>query len=165
MAGGKVYRVAKVFHLAGLVTWLGPSTGAFLLFYASRWEGRAEVAGWVLYRYPDLVHLETLGLVVLLLSGAVMRSTAPALKGAWWLKVKLLVVFLIFLPLEAMQLLLFHLKVIPALSGGGFLAPGGPAAGALTLLDRFNLFAVIILAVTVPLVFYLAVFRPVRRNQ
>ncbi|MFQ5464736.1 MAG: hypothetical protein ACE5EI_02280 [Thermodesulfobacteriota bacterium] len=149
-----LYKIAKAFHLVGLVTWLGPSTGGYLLLLLARGDGNPVAELWLLDRYLVLIHVEAAGLALMLATGLVMRLSAPALKEARWLKLKLLKVFCVIVPLEAAQLLIYHITVKPAV------ASGIGVAGAVRAFDLFSLVALVLLAITVPLVFYMAVFKP-----
>jgi len=148
------YKAAKLFHIAGLIVWLGPSTGGYLLMLMAGAAGNETARLWLFGEYLFLIYVEVAGLLMLLTSGAFMLSSSPALKRAPWLRLKLLVVFLIFIPLEATQLLIYNNIMRRALSAGGTLKD------AARIFDRFGLAAFFILLVTIPLVFYLAVFRP-----
>ena len=151
-----LYRSAKLFHLAGLVLWLGPSTGGYLLILLARSDGGPAIELWLMREYLHLIHIETLGLFMLLASGATMRRAQRGLAGARWLKVKLVIVFLVFIPLEAAQLVIYHMVVKRAFLTGA----GVGVEEAFELYWKFSLFAAVVLAVTIPPVFYLAVFRP-----
>jgi hypothetical protein len=154
------YRLAKIFHLLGLVTWLGPSTGGYLLVLLARHEASSAATLWLLVEYTTLIHVEAAGLGLLIASGAAMRLLAPTLKHAGWLKIKILKVFCVVVPLEAGQLVIYHRLVRPAA------AAGEGVAEALRVFDLFSLVAVVILAPTVAGIFYLAVFRPpIRRME
>jgi hypothetical protein len=149
-----LYKPAKLMHLAGLVLWLGPSTGAYLLIILARREHQSNVEFWLLREYLTLIHLEVLGLLVLLISGTLMRISSPALREARWLKLKLLIVFFFFVPVEAAQLLIYHLVVKKA-----FLT-GKSVAEAVRLFDNFSLAVIAPLVVAIAAVFFLAIFRP-----
>ena len=149
-----LYKLAKTFHLVGLVTWLGPSAGGYLLLLLARGEPNPAAELWLLDRYLVLIYVEAAGLALMLVTGLVMRLSNPALKEARWLKLKLLKVFCVIVPIEAAQLIVYHITVKPAVrSGIG-------VEGAVRAFDLFSLAAVALLAITVPLVFYMAVFKP-----
>ena len=149
-----LYRSAKLFHLAGLVLWLGPSTGGYLLILLARSDGGPAIELWLMREYLHLIHIETLGLFMLLASGATMRRAQRGLARERWLKVKLVIVFLVFIPLEAAQLVIYYMVVKRAFLTGVLIDE------AFELYWKFSLFAAVVLAVTIPPVFYLAVFRP-----
>ncbi len=149
-----LYKIAKIFHLTGLILWLGPSTGGFLVLLSARLRGQETVALWLFKEYIRLIEIEAIGLLILVLSGLTMRSLAPALKRAAWLRYKLRIVFPVFIPLELSQLYIYHFIVDKAfLSGKGI-------AEAIALYDRFMVFSAVILILAVPAVFILAVLRP-----
>lgn len=149
-----LYKTAKLFHIAGLVLWLGPGTGGYILFLFARYKHMAASELLILRGYIRLVDIEAASLLILIISGAVMRSSAPALKEAVWLKWKLLVVFFIFLPLEAANLYICHSLIANALE------TAGGVEEAILLYDRFSILAGILLGVGVPVVFWLAIFKP-----
>lgn len=151
---GTLYKTAKIFHLTGLVLWLGPSTGGYILLLLARYRHEAPVEAWLFKEYLNLIHLEAFGLATLVCSGLAMRLSMRALGTALWLKRKLFIVFPVFIPFEALQLYIYHSVVKRAfLTGAG-------VAEAIALYDRFSIISFVILGVSVPVVFYLAVFRP-----
>lgn len=83
-----------------------------------------------------------------------MRSLGPGLYGARWLKRKLRIVFLVFVPLEATHLFICRLIVKKALLTGQSITE------AVALYDKFSIISFFILVVAVPVVFRLAIFRP-----
>jgi putative membrane protein len=149
-----LYKSAKLMHLVGLVLWLGPSTGAYLLIILARYEQQGIVELWLLREYLNLIHLEVLGIAVLIASGTLMRVSNPALAEARWLKLKLLIVFLFFVPIEAAQLLIYHLVVKKAL------LTGESVEEAVGLFDTFSFAVIAPLALAIFAVFLLAIFRP-----
>lgn len=148
-----LYKTAKSFHLAGLILWLGPSTGGYILLLLANHSGNPEIISWIYKEYINLIYIETLGLVILLTTGFTMRHTAPELKKAGWLKRKLLIVFLLFIPFELAQLYIYLSVVLPAIERGEL-------QNAIRIFGRFSLISAITLALTIPTVFYLAVLRP-----
>ncbi|MBI5492484.1 MAG: hypothetical protein HY893_06095 [Deltaproteobacteria bacterium] len=148
------YKTAKFFHISGLILWLGPSTGGYILFLLARYQGQHDIALWVLREYLKLVDFEALGLATLIASGLTMRSLGPGLRLARWLKRKLRIVFLVFVPLEAIHLFIYHVIVKKA-----FLT-GQSITEAVVLYDKFSIISFFILVVAVPVVFRLAIFRP-----
>jgi len=149
-----LHKIAKIFHLWGLVLWLGPSTGGYILITFARAQDRGYIVYWLFREYVKLVDAEAVGLIILVVSGLTMRLSTPALKKARWLKYKLAIVFPIFIPLEIIQLYIYHNVVFRAFSSGKGMTE------AMALYDRFTLVSVIILFITIPAVFVLAVVRP-----
>lgn len=153
-AKAKVYKTAKLFHLTGLILWLGPSTGGYLLLLLSRHRHEQTTGLWLFKEYINLIHIEALGLAVLISSGLTMRSASPELKKAGWLKIKLFIVFSVFVPLELIQLYIYERVVKNAfLTGTGI-------EDSISLYGTFSRVSFIFLAIAVPAVFFLAVFRP-----
>lgn len=151
-----LYKGAKFIHLAGLVLWLGPSTGAYLLIMLARAGERGSIELWLMEEYLNLLHLEVFGLVLLIISGTIMRLSSPPLAQAYWLKLKLFIVFLFFVPVEAAQYLLYHLVVKKAF------ATGASIPAAVKLFDNFSVAIIAPLAAAIAAVFFLAVFKPER---
>lgn len=149
-----LHKIAKIFHLWGLVLWLGPSAGGYVLLTFARAQDRGYIVYWLFREYVKLVDAEAVGLILLVASGLTMRFSTPALKKARWLRYKLAIVFPIFIPLELIQLYIYHTVVYRAFSSGKGMAE------AIALYDRFTLVSVIILFITIPAVFVLAVVRP-----
>ncbi|MFQ5441444.1 MAG: hypothetical protein ACE5EB_01825 [Thermodesulfobacteriota bacterium] len=148
------YRAAKLFHIAGLIIWLGPSAGGYFLILLAGVEGNVTVRLWLFGEYLFLIYIELVGLFMLLASGAVMISSSPGLKRARWLRLKLAVVSFVFIPLEAAQFFIYCNVIKRAFSKGIMLEE------AARIFDRFSLVAFFILLTAIPLVFFLAVFRP-----
>lgn len=151
-----LYNGAKLIHLAGLVLWLGPSTGAYLLIMLARSGQQSSIELWLLEQYLSLIHLELFGLALLIISGTVMRLSRPPLAHAWWLKLKLLIVFLFFVPVEAAQFLIYHFIVKKAL------VTGTSTREAIQLFDNFSVAIIAPLLAAIAVVFFLAVFKPER---
>lgn len=147
-------KTAKIFHLFGLVLWLGPSTGGYVLLIFARAEGRSHIAWWLFTEYVKLVDAEAAGLTLLVVSGLTMLFSTPALKKARWLRYKLMMVFPVFVPLELAHLFIYHIVVFKAFSSGRGMA------AAMALYDRFAFVSAVILFMTIPAVFMLAVFKP-----
>lgn len=149
-----LYRTAKIIHLAGLILWLGPSAGGYILLMLARLRGGAAEALPMLPGYIALVDVEAAGLTVLILSGLALRQLRPAYKEALWLKRKLLIVQYVFIPLEVVNLYICHSVLSGALEGRqGVLR-------AFHIYDRFSVISAVFLLVSVPAVFILAVFKP-----
>ena len=148
------YKGAKFVHLFSLIIWLGPSTGGYILFLMARYGRENGVVLWLFDNYISLVHIEALGLLTLIISGVVMRAFAPELRKKRWLKRKITIVFTVFVPLELANLYLYDFIIKKAFQRGI------GVTDALLLYDRFSLISALLLAITVPLVFYLAVFKP-----
>ncbi len=149
-----LHKIAKIFHLCGLVLWLGPSTGGYVLLAFARAQQRGYIAYWLFYEYVKLVDAEAAGLILLVASGLTMLLSTPALRKARWLRYKLSIVFPVFIPLELLQLYIFHRVV------SGAYASGTGMTAAVALFDRFTLVSIMILFVTVPAVLILAVLKP-----
>jgi uncharacterized membrane protein len=88
-----VYAVWKLVHVVGVIFWIGPPIGAYLMLARAHRSGdRARVR--LLERETELVlRLEHVAFVVLLASGAAMVAVAGAGALQWpWLRFKLVAV-------------------------------------------------------------------------
>lgn len=148
------YNHAKFAHLLGLILWLGPSTGGYLLLLLARYQKNDAVVLWLFDRFVNLVHLEAAGLVILIASGFAMRSAVPELRYARWLKRKLTIVFAVFVPFELAHLYISDFVIKKAFSTGAGITE------AMLLYDKFSIIAALALIITIPFVFWLAIFRP-----
>ena len=152
------YNLFKLFHIIGIVTWLGPSSGGFLLIFLSRLSKQGEVEMWLIQEYLSLIYVETAGLFIIILSGLGMLIASNwVLNTQLWLRVKKVIVVLIFIPLELIQLYLYHEHLKKAF------ASGAEIKEAILLFDRFCLIAFILLAITVPVVLLMGILKPVRK--
>jgi hypothetical protein len=154
------YNLFKLFHIIGIVLWLGPSSGGFLMIFFSRLLKQGEVEIWLRQEYLSLIYLETTGLFIIILSGlGMLISSKWVLLTQLWLRIKGFIVVLIFLPLELIQLYLYHEYLKKA-----FISELG-IEEAILLFNRFSVIAFILLAITVPVVLIMGVFKPVRRSH
>lgn len=72
---------------------------------------------------------------------------------------KIYIVGIIFIPLEIIQLYLYHVNMNQAFKTGISIKE------ATTLFDWFSVIAIVLLTLTVPAVFVLGVFKPVRKRN
>jgi uncharacterized membrane protein len=149
------YKLLKLLHISSLVTWLGPSTGGYYLIYLSRMSGQSRIEMWLRNEYTALVYIETFGLLLLIASGLGMLLTSKkTLIGQRWLKIKLFIVTSVFIPLEAIQLYIYHGLINNAFQTGTGIEH------AILIFDRFSIAALAVLILTVPAVFWLAFLKP-----
>ena len=150
-----MYRLAKLTHIAALVIWLGPSSGGYYLIVTSEMGGNSSVALWLREEYLALIHLEALGLLLLVTSGVVMLFTAqrPLIRELWF-RVKVTIVAVIFIPIEVIQLYLYHRYVSSAF------ALGLGIEESILLFDRFSIIALVLFIPALPTALYLAIFKP-----
>ncbi|MBI5455280.1 MAG: hypothetical protein HY956_11665 [Deltaproteobacteria bacterium] len=149
-----MYNHAKLIHLIGLILWIGPSTGGYLLFLLGRYQKNDAVVLWLFDKFVNLVHLEAAGLAILIASGFAMRASVPELRYARWLKRKLAIVFAVFVPFELAHLYIYDFVIKKAISTGIGIAE------AMYLYDKFSIVSALVLLITIPFVFWLAIFRP-----
>lgn len=143
-------RFLLLFHLIGVIAWLGPSVGAWLMVLQARREGHGIRA---LEWFERIVRLEHAGLALLLVTGVGML----VFYGLWpprsWLLWKLGLVVLIVVPIEIGDLYLSHLWLPRALKGP---EPEGVA----THYERWLWRAGVPLLLTAFAILLLAVFKP-----
>lgn len=151
---GALPKAAKIFHFIGLILWLGPSTGGYILFLLARLQENRAAGLWIFKEYINLVRLETFGLALMVTTGLIMRSAVPQFKKSGWLKAKMAIVFSVFVPFEAIQLYIFNFVVKKNLRVNTGIED------AVNLFDSFSLISFIVLSISVPTVFWLVVFKP-----
>ena len=149
------YKLLKLIHISSLVTWLGPSTGGYYLIYLSRINGQSRIEMWLRNEYITLVHVETYGLLLLIASGlGMLLASNKALIGQLWLKIKIIIVISAFIPLEVIQLYIYHGLINNAFQTGTGIEH------AILIYDRFSIAALAVLILTVPAVLWLAFLKP-----
>jgi hypothetical protein len=154
------YKLFKLFHITGIVIWLGPSTGGFLMILFARLLKQGDVEIWLRQEYLSLIHLEVAGLFIIILSGlGMLISSRWELLVQIWLRIKGVIVVFIFLPLELIQLYLYHEHLKKAFTSGEGIKE------AVLLFDRFSVIAFILLAITVPVVLVMGIFKPGGRSH
>jgi hypothetical protein len=157
----KVFRYGffKLFHLIGVVLWLGPSTGAYYMIIFSMVDEQRSIELWLRQHYISFVHFELLGLFLIIASGLLMiLAMQGALLRQWWLKMKIYIAGIIFIPLEAIQLYLYHVRMNKAFKTGMGIRE------ATALFDWFSVVAIVLLTLTVPAIFVLGVFKPEKKR-
>jgi uncharacterized membrane protein len=151
------YNTLKLFHIIGIVVWLGPSTGAYYMVLFAHLSEQHSIELWLRQQYLPFIQLETAGLLVLLSSGVLMIIASQwTLLNQWWLKAKVFTVISVFIPLELIQLYLYRSALNSAFNSGSGLGD------AIWLFDRFSVIAIAVLTIAVPLVLFLSVFKPDR---
>lgn len=156
--------VAKLLHLGGLILWLGPSGGAWLLLQTAK--RRLDPLGpeyQALYRdFLPFFWVEHFGLLMLLGGGALLLSLygVPALDWAW-LQWKLALVLCVIVPIEILDIWFGHVRLPRWFASGG---PGSKAQGGEDAYDayerRFVPFSLPPLLIAVVVIMWLAVARP-----
>jgi uncharacterized membrane protein len=105
------FPIIKVVHLGALVIWLGPSGGAWMvLMLARRKAGEPSLVTQYLYRgFFQMLWLEHLGFFTMLASGVILLAMLGfEMTTARWLMLKLAILFLVILPIEAVDLWFSH---------------------------------------------------------
>lgn len=152
------HNTLKLFHIIGIVIWLGPGTGAYYMILFAHLSGQKATELWLRQHYLPFIHLETAGLLVLLASGVLMVISAQqAFLSQWWMKGKILTVLSVVIPLELIELYFYRSVLNPAFS------TGRGVSDAIWQYDRFSALAIVVLTVTVPLILFLSIFKPSRQ--
>jgi hypothetical protein len=154
------YNFFKVFHLIGIVTWLGPALGGYYMILYALLSHQRDIELWLRQEYLSLIYIEIAGFMVIIFSGLLMLiATRWALLSTWWLRTKIALAVFIFIPLELTQIYLYYNPLKKALSTGIGIEE------ATLMFDRFSIFSVVLLSITVPATFVFAVFKPVRKAK
>ena len=106
--------VVKLMHIGGLILWLGPSGGAWLLLQlAKRRMDQQDIEYRDLYRdFLKFFWVEHFGLFLLITSGVLLLSMYGYSALDWtWLKLKLALVLCVILPIEAMDMWFGHVRL------------------------------------------------------
>ncbi len=155
MDGMRRYRLFKMLHITGLILWLGPSSGVFYLIIKSALSEEHIIELWLREAYMDMIYLEVFALAFIILTGiGMIVSSKKQLLGAGWLRLKLLIVGMVFVPVEALQFYIYRFYLLPSIHTDKGLTY------AISMIDNFNIIAWIILSITLPIVFFLAIFKP-----
>ncbi|MDH4017529.1 MAG: hypothetical protein OEV20_09325 [Actinomycetota bacterium] len=102
-------------HIAAFLGWAGPAMGASWFVYVAGWERRKRPEDgellrrerWVRRQFNLVVALEHLAFATLVVTGLMlMESVDWAYAGQSWLGWKLLLVFVIFIPMELLDVIL-----------------------------------------------------------
>jgi uncharacterized membrane protein len=153
------YNLFKLFHIVGIVAWLGPSTGVYYMIIYSVLLKESAVEIWLRQQYLSLINIQIAGLIILISSGVLMViATGWVILKQWWLRTKVFIVVAIFIPLELIQVFLYHSKLMTALEKGtGF-------EYSIQLFDAFSVFSIALLTIAVPLVLVLSIFKPEKKR-
>jgi len=156
--------VAKLLHLGGLILWLGPSGGAWLLLQLAKRRLDPQSAEYqALYRdFLPFFWVEHFGLFILLGSGVLLLSLygPPALDWTW-LRIKLVLVLCVIVPIEVLDIWFGHVRLPRwfASDNAGSERKGGSDAYK-AYERRFVPVSLPLLLTTVVVILWLAVARP-----
>lgn len=143
-------RLLLYLHLIGVIMWLGPSVGAWLMYRQARKHGLGiQGVRWL----EQVIRVEHIGLALLLAAGLSMLLYYRVWPLPAWLLWKLILVAAVVVPIEAVDLYISHWWLPRALRG--------PAPeGALTRFERWLWLAGTPLLLTAGAIGWLAVFKP-----
>lgn len=154
-------------HVAAFLVWAGPAMGASWFVYAAAWARRRSGDDeellrrerWVRRHFNFVVLAEHLGFAVLVVSGLMLaESTDWAYAGQRWFAWKLALVFLIFVPMELLDVVLSAwLQRVMTRDEPADAAAWARAARWQDLFMRATIPPVLI---GIPIVLYLAVVKP-----
>ena len=114
MEAGYWFPLIKLLHIGGLILWLGPSGGAWLLLQlAKRQISEQSVDFRKLYgEYLKFFWVEHLGLFLLIVSGLLLLGTYGYAALDWmWLKLKLALIICVIAPIEALDIWFGHIRL------------------------------------------------------
>lgn len=159
----QLFQFSKLVHLVGVIIWIGPSLGGFWMLLQAEKSGDERLEIWARRRFEWLVNIEHVGLLLLLAGGiGMLYSTGwAALEYMRWFQWKLGIVVLVILPLEVADVAMVNfvlgraLREIP--EDGGYTTR---YLAAVRSYKRFVMFSVVVLGVVLPLIFWLAVWKP-----
>lgn len=106
--------VGKLLHLGGLILWLGPSGGAWLLLQLVKRRLDPQSAEYqALYQdFLPFFWVEHLGLFMLLGSGVLLLSLDGLSALDWtWLRIKLVIVLCVIVPIEILDIWFGHVRL------------------------------------------------------
>lgn len=156
----------KLLHISGLILWLGPSGGAWLLVQLSKRRLQQDSREFnALYRdFVKFFWIEHFGLLLLLLSGILLVMIEDfTVLGAAWIQIKLVLIVFVLLPIEALDIWFGHVRL-----PGVFAPPDRNNTVNRTRRDvlrsyeqRFAPIALPILLVTVVVIMWLAIAKQI----
>ncbi len=96
-----LYSTAWLIHFAGILTWLGPTTAAWVLVRGAVRSGDDRILLWVRHAARSLYRLEHIGLTLLLIGGVGLLYAKDWLPMSEpWFHIKLTVFVLVVVPME-----------------------------------------------------------------
>ena len=148
-------------HLAGIILWLGPTLGGYYVYVKARRHAvrcqHVDLPLWALQQFLQLTRIEHIGLLLLIIGGVGRMSL-----GGWklaetpWLRHKLLIFFPVIVTLELVDLYMTEWMLSRALQS----ADAQRIDRARKAYDRFLSIGMIILLISLPPIFVLAIFKP-----
>ena len=155
----------KLLHIGGLILWLGPSGGAWLLIQLSKRRlDQQSIEYNELYRdFLKFFWVQHLGLLLLLGSGVLLLSMYGHTALDWtWVQLKIVLVLCILLPIEVMDIWFGHVRLPSQFSSRDQHIDSRKKMKPLELYERrFVPISLPILLTTVVVIMWLAIAKPV----
>jgi uncharacterized membrane protein len=159
------FHFVKLLHIAGLILWLGPSGGAWLLVQLSKRRlDQQSIEYKALYRdFLKFFWVEHLGLFLLLGSGVLLLSMYGYTALDWtWIRIKLALVLCVLLPIEALDIWFGHVRLPRLFSSPERHTDSRQKMTSLELYERrFVPVSLPILLATVVVIMWLAIAKPI----
>jgi hypothetical protein len=159
------FPLLKLLHIGGLILWLGPSGGAWLLVQLSKRRlDQQSIEYKELYRdFLNFFWVQHLGLFLLLGSGVLLLSMYGYAALDWtWIQFKIALVLFVVLPIEAMDIWFGHRKLPRQFSSQNRKIDSIKKMTPLELYEhRFVPVSLPILLVTVIVIMWLAIAKPI----
>lgn len=159
------FPLIKLLHLGGLILWLGPSGGAWLLIQLSKRRlDQQSIEYNELYRdFTKFFWVQHLGLFLLLGSGVLLLSMYGHTALSWtWVQLKIALVLCVILPIEVMDMWFGHIRLPRQFSSRHRNTISNKKMNSLELYERrFVPISLPILLVTVVVIMWLAIAKPV----
>jgi hypothetical protein len=158
------FSLVKLLHIGGLVLWLGPSGGAWLLLqFAKRQIGEQSTAFQILYReFLKFYWVEHLGLSLLMVSGILLLSMYGHGALDWmWIRLKIALILCVIVPIEAVDIWFGHVRLPRQFSSKQGHSDSARKMNAYEIYERrFVPISLPPLLLTVAIIMWLAIAKP-----
>ena len=156
--------IVKVIHLGGLILWLGPSGGAWLLVQLSkrRLDQQSDEYHELYRDFLKFFWVEHLGLFLLMGSGLLLLTMYGSSALEWtWLQVKIALVLCVIIPVEALDIWFGHVRLPRQFSTKKHNTHSGKKMNSYELYEhRFAPLSLPLLLATIIVIMWLAMAKP-----